>query len=334
MNVTIKDIALRANVSHTTVSRALNDSNRISEKTRNRIKAIAAEMNYVPNLSAKSLVNDSSYNIGLFFSSFITATSADFIHTVMKSISEKIKPPYNLIINSLDTMQDNFAITSANFKGVIFVSLFETDDAIIEDKFSQIPFVVLNRKINDKDIINLFCDETSGMREAVLYLIKNGHKDIGFMEGYDTSAANARRCKGFYSEMEKNGLPINKDWIFKGDFSVESGYIESQKFLKLEKKPTAFVCASDSMAFGFIKGLSEGGMKIPNDISLIGFDNGLLSQYSIPSLSSIGRPIEEMCYKAADMLMDTIDGKQVEDKQVAFASKLFIKNSVANLVKN
>lgn len=331
MKVTIKDIAKIANVSHTTVSRALNDSPLINQKTKEEIQRIAEKLNYVPNLSAKGLVKVQSFNIGLFFTSMVNATSADFIYAVIKSVSETIPKPYHVVINGLD-VDEHIDIASSNYDGIILVSQMDDDWFIRKVMEAEVPIIVINRKLDTKfPISNIFCDEKRGIQEAVEYLADCGHQMIGFLEGYESSASNIRRKQGFENEMMREGLELKREWVFKGDFSVESGYRIGDDIAKLTERPTAIICASDAMAVGLMRRLIEMKIRIPDDISIIGFDNGTLSNYSTPSLSSIERPIETMAKSASELLINTINGIVREKQIIQFPTNFYPKESVKKI---
>ena len=280
-SVTIKDIAQLAHVSHTTVSRALNGSPLVNEETRQKIRLLAESMNYVPNLSAKGLVRVRSYNIGVFFTSLVHATSSDFIYTVIQSVSDCISGSYNVLFNGIDKLADDYRITTANYDGVLLVSQRPEDDVWIQRiQAAGVPLVVINRKLDDKGIKNIYCDEKAGVQQAVAYLIENGHRDIAYLKGNEESSSTHRRYAGFVDEMEKHHVDIRPEWILSGDYSAESGYRGMQALLKRAQKPTAVISASDAVAFGAMRAAHEAGIDIPGDLSLVGFDDGMLAAYS------------------------------------------------------
>jgi len=328
-NVTIKDIAQKAGVSHTTVSRALNDSSLISEKTKKAIRDIADKMNYVPNLSAKSLVRVRSYNIGVFFSSLVEATSSDFVYTIIKSVSGNVPTQYSVLFNGIDKLSTSYDVTSANYDGVLVISQRKDDDVLIERiRMAGVPVVVINRKLEDAAIDNVYCDEASGISEAVAYLIANGHRDIAYVKGSESSMSTVRRYEGFIKEMEKQGVLIHEEWVLAGDYSAESGYQGMKKLLQNEPRPTAVMLASDAVAFGAMRAVRELGYHIPRDISLVGFDDGFLAAYSYPPLTSISRPIEKMASEGSKQLLDLIENKEHIPKQICYPVTLSVKASI------
>lgn len=331
-SVTIKDIAQLAHVSHTTVSRALNGSPLVNEETRQKIRLLAESMNYVPNLSAKGLVRVRSYNIGVFFTSLVHATSSDFIYTVIQSVSDCISGSYNVLFNGIDKLADDYRITTANYDGVLLVSQRPEDDVWIQRiQAAGVPLVVINRKLDDKGIKNIYCDEKAGVQQAVAYLIENGHRDIAYLKGNEESSSTHRRYAGFVDEMEKHHVDIRPEWILSGDYSAESGYRGMQALLKRAQKPTAVISASDAVAFGAMRAAHEAGIDIPGDLSLVGFDDGMLAAYSYPPLTSIRRPIGEMAAEGARQLLRLIEGESWPENTACYPVRLSIKKSIRRL---
>jgi LacI family transcriptional regulator len=206
MGVTIKDIAKIADVSHTTVSRALNNSPYINEETKVKIKALAKELNYVPNYNAKSLVLLKSYVIGVFFSSIGEGTSDTFFHEIIKGINKVIDKEYNLVIRGIDTYDEySHQIDKKNFDGIIVVSQSKSDDEFIKTIIEKdIPVVVINRHIDTDGVVNIMSNDTEGVYDAVDYLIKNNHKKIALIEGNKEFESNYYRKKGFIKALDDN----------------------------------------------------------------------------------------------------------------------------------
>ncbi len=164
MQVTIKDIAKIANVSHTTVSRALNDSPFINEDTKLKIMEIAKELNYVPNYSAKSLVLNKSYNIGLIFTTISEVTSSSFFYETVSGVNSVIKENYNLVVRGIDDYKNFTFVNSKRFDGIILMSQSNSDNPFIYylmDK--KIPIVVLNRDIDESSIVNILSSDKKGL---------------------------------------------------------------------------------------------------------------------------------------------------------------------------
>lgn len=334
MSVTIKDIAKLANVSHTTVSRALNNSPLINDETKNKIRAIAEQLRYVPNYNAQNLVLHRSNNIGLFFSSISVGTSPTFFFEVVRGVSSVINENYNLVVKSVDDYDDFAFMDNKRFDGVIMMSQSEYDNALIYHLIdNKIPIVVLDRYVEQKDIVNILSDDRKGSFKAVEYFIKNGHTDIGIIEGKNEFKSSKERKEGFMDALIEYNIPVNKNYIIKGNYDMRSGYESMKELLKLSKVPTAVFCSNDDMAVGAIKAINDNNLKVPDDVSIIGFDDIGFCEYSLPALTTVKRPMEKISIIGAEKLLKLLDKKDLEDKKIYINTQLVVRDSVKK-VKN
>ncbi|CAG7604546.1 putative HTH-type transcriptional repressor ExuR [Paenibacillus solanacearum] len=331
-SVTIKDIAKLAGVSHTTVSRALNDSPLINPETKERIKSIAGSLNYTPNYSARSLVLDRSYNLGLFFSTLHTGTSSGFLYEAVKGVNDVIKDQFNLIVRGIDDYKSYHNVNRKSFDGLIVMSQSASDQSFIEyaaDK--EIPLVVLNRPIDKVEVMNLVPDDQSGAYRAAEHLIEKGHRRIAIIEGKQGFKSTQARRDGYREALEKHGVPLRSEWIVPGNYDLESGYAGMSRLLDLAERPTAVFCSNDDMALGAIKAVTERGLRVPDDLSVVGFDDHLFSSFMTPALTTVRRPIEEISRVGAEKLLSFIEKKQVEKSTVYFHTELVIRDSVKTI---
>lgn len=333
MSVTIKDIARLAKVSHTTVSRALNDSPLINKETKTRIQAIAKELNYVPNYSAKSLVLDKSYNIGLFFSTLKQGTSPSFFYEAVKGVNSVIGDKYNLVVKGTDDYKDLSSINRNSFDGIIFMSQSINDSSFIYKIIEkEIPLVVLNTEIHDDSVINIISDDYSGAYKAVEFLIKNDHKHIAIIEGKKGFKSTQYRKEGYIQALIDNNIIINKDYMIAGNYDMESGYKGMKELLRLEHFPTAVFCSNDDMAVGAFKAIQERGLKIPQDISIAGFDDNIFSSFLAPALTTVKRPIERMSVEGTKRILEVLEGNELKKETLFIKTELVIRDSVAKLL--
>ncbi|WP_411679178.1 LacI family DNA-binding transcriptional regulator [Clostridium thailandense] len=332
MSVTIKDIAKLANVSHTTVSRALNDSPFINEETKNKIKAIAEQLNYVPNYNAKSLVLDKSYTIGLFFSSISQGTSPSFFYETVRGVNSAIEENYNLVVRGIDDYKDFTSINNKRFDGIVLMSQSDRDNAFIYHVLQRgIPLVVLNREIEGSSLINILSDDKEGAFKAAKHLIENGHRDIALIEGKEGFKSAIHRKEGFLKALIENKIPVNSEYMVKGKYSMESGYRAMKELLTLKNAPTAVFCSNDDMAIGAIKAAFEDGLSVPKDISIVGFDNIGFSEYATPALTTIKRPMEEISIIGGKKLIDLINNGKQDGEKIYIKTELVVRDSVAKL---
>ncbi|WP_321386602.1 LacI family DNA-binding transcriptional regulator [uncultured Enterococcus sp.] len=332
--VTIKDIAKVAGVSHTTVSRALNDNPLIKLDTRKKIQKIAEELNYVPNFNAKSLVNQKNYMIGLFFSSIDQGTSSSFLVDVITGIHSVLDESYSLSVEGIDEIQALERVNFQRYDGIVIMSQSDNDGPFIDYvKQQKIPFVVLNRPLDDAEIINVLANDAEGVTEAIDYAIQLGHEKIAYIGGKDDFRSSNERKQGLINSMEKNQLPINHDYFFRGDYSIESGFTEMKQILALSPLPTLVFCANDDMAIGAMRAAAEKGFQIPADISLIGFDDSKLVAYLNPPLTTVHKPIKEISQTGTELLLEMINGAKIKPQQYRIKTSLQIRESVAAISK-
>jgi LacI family transcriptional regulator len=327
---TIKDIAKLARVSHTTVSRALNDSPLINRETKHRIREIADRLNYSPNLSAKSLVLDRSYNIGLFFSTLTSGTSSTFFFETVRGAHRAIPPDYNLVIKGIDDYPDFGKITNKSFDGIILMSQSADDQRFIDAVTTKhIPLVLLNRSVDDGMLLNILADDEQGAYSAAQYLARLGHRKIAIIEGRPGFQSAARRKNGFAKAMQEHEIPLNPDFCVAGNYDVQSGYDAMRRLLGLAERPTAVFCSNDDMAFGAMKACMEAGLKVPEHISLVGFDDNHFSAYLTPALTTVRRPIELISSEGASRLIQAIGRKETIAETILLGAKLVIRQSAA-----
>ena len=329
MSITIKDIAKLAGVSHTTVSRALNDSDLIKEETKRRIKEIAKELEYVPDRNARALVNAKSNNIGLFFSNIVEGTSPEFFQEVVRSISKALSQEYNLVINATTYYRNYNEINRKDYDGIILVSQTKKDDAFIKamvDK--EIPIVVLNRDVQDLHVMNVLGDDETGVYEGVSYLISQGHKEIAFIAGREDFESTDLRKTGFVRALRNRNIEPSQRYIVQGDYSMDGGYKGMMELLKLEKYPSAVFCSNDDMAFGAVKAIREVGLQIPKDMAIMGFDDSLFAEYMTPPLTTIKRPIGDISRQGVELLFQLIEDKGIAIQKIYKPSSLMIRESV------
>lgn len=331
--ITIKDIARLANVSHTTVSRALNNSPLIKEPTKRKILEIASQLNYSPNVNAKSLVMQKSHTIGLFLTSISNGTSSSFLADTIKGVNSMITNEYNLFIRGIDDYEDYTNINSQRFDGIILMSQSVSDNSFIYHVLQkEIPLVVLNREVEETSIPNVLSNDTEGARMAVEYLITNGHHDIAIIGGTPSFKSSHMRKEGYLQALMEAGIPIKKEYSISGNYDMESGSQAMEQLLSLTSPPTAVFCSNDDMAIGAMNTVFARGLSVPNDISIVGFDDSGFSQYTTPRLTTVKRPVEEISRVGVERLLSLIGRKEEEVERTFMKTELIVRDSVRMLL--
>ncbi len=292
--VTIKDVAREAGVAISTVSNVLNKVDVVTDATKKKVLDAVEKLGYVPNMSAKSLKNSKSNTIGLF----LRSVQGDFFKLLMQKIHWECKERnymLNIYVSNVNTSEEVYGmIISSCVEGAIVLneSLGQEHLKRLED--SGLPIVFFDRSYSGQNISSITIDDREGARRAMEHLVKCGHKRIGFMHGAD-SRDNALRYETYLEVMNQYQLPVEEEFIFYGEFSKDEAYREMCKVLPtLTSLPEALFCANDEMAFGCILALEEAGIRVPQDISVIGYDDSMMAQYFQPALTTIRSPIEEM----------------------------------------
>ncbi|AIM24583.1 LacI family DNA-binding transcriptional regulator [Melissococcus plutonius] len=331
--VTIKDIAKIAGVSHTTVSRALNNNAKIKPQTRQRIMKIAEDLKYVPNLNAKSLVTNKNYTVGLFFSSIESGTSSSFLANTLKVIYEGLDENYLLSVGAIENITNIDTALRNRFDGILVLSQSDKDDDFIyQAKNLKIPLVVLNRHVEDDSIINIIGDDRQGVKKALQMAYQAGHRKFGLIEGIPNFKSTSERRQGFFDVLSQTDAKLSTQTVKTGDYSTESGKKAMLEILSLKERPDLVFCSNDDMAIGALKACYEQGIKVPDEISLIGFDNIHYSQYTNPSLTTIERPINKMSRLGLSYLVQLMNGESFDQqKQIQLETQVVIRETVKGL---
>ena len=335
--VTIKDIANEANVSISTVSRILNfdESLNVSEDTRKRVLSIAEELNYVRVKERKNKAKKHSIGIVCSYSESKELNDPYFlsIRTTIekKCINENIEFNSLYISKILNESNNNYK----NIDGIIAIGIFQEEEIKSLKEISE-NIVFIDSSPEEWEFDSVVVDLKYGTMKALEYLYELNHVNIGYIgakvvphnnEGNSNELINYREASYRNFMLKINNL--NEEWIFKGNFTPEDGYNLMKKALKLKEIPTAFFIASDPMAIGAYKAIAEEGYKIPEDISIIGFDDIITAQYLTPSLTTVKVFTDFMGEVAFDLLLEKIKEERSLSKKIVLPVKLIVRDSCA-----
>ncbi len=329
MAVTIKDIAKKAGVSYSTVSRALNGiGGDDSSERRRQIIELAEEMGYVRNQAAINLKLSRSFVIGLYFSTISKMSSPMVLHDVLTGVYDVVGMKYNVVVKGID-MHEKGTLNPSYFDGIIVLSQRTSDMEFMEEvKSKNIPMVVICREV-DIDVPNVTTNEEEAMEEAMDYLLDNGHREICVIEG-DPELDSARlRRRGWQASCRKHGIDPSEIPIVSGNYRYASGLKGAAKLLI--HKPTAILCFNDEMAFGAREAIIQAGLRVPEDVSLIGFDNWDMSVYGSMRLTTVERSMLEIAREGARLMLRRLEDGYMENTRVYLKNKLIIRDSVRNL---
>ncbi|MFT8394076.1 MAG: LacI family DNA-binding transcriptional regulator [Liquorilactobacillus ghanensis] len=332
---TIKTIAKAAGVSHTTVSRALNDSSLVKPQTKLKIKRLADEMGYIPDINAKGLVSNKAYVVGIYFSRLQSGTSSNFLAESIRQV-KKLLADYTLAINGIDLMpNENAMLRNGKPDGALFISQCENDDSYIQHmRDNGVPVVVINRKTKVAGVTNVIPDEYHGVFQAIEYAIRLGHKKFGLIKGTPKFTSTHYREQGFRDAIAKHPeAKVVEQAVIDGNYSRESGFHAMNKILMNSEFPSLVFCSNDETAAGAIKSCQKFGLQVPTDISLMGFDNADYAKFMVPGLTTIYKPVDEITRIGVEQLKDLMEGNSKSDQALKkiVTTELIIRDSVADL---
>ncbi len=314
MPVTIREVAKAADVSITTVSRALNGYSDVSEETRRRIMRVAEELNYRPNAVARSLVTNRTRTIGFLVSELSKGrTGHYYLFPILYGMQDRLAElGYDLILVSTTTTRQR-EITYLDFcterrvDGVVAMGLRLDDPYLHEIVESPLPSVVIDVPLLSDRCGYVMTDNVYGAKLAVRHLLGRGHKTIGFVNGHSQAAVSMDRRRGYEEAMVSAGFRADQLPVFESDFTLEGGKQASEILLEKHPELTAIFYASDLMAIGGLRFLHEKGRNAPKDLAVVGFDDVELSEVVTPALSTIRQKRYEIGVTAAEMLVDMMD---------------------------
>ena len=314
--VTIKDVAKKSGVAISTVSNVLNNVEVVSEETREKVLRAVEELKYVPNMNAKFLKSCKKNTIGLFLPSI----QGDFYKMLMQAIHLQCKMRgylLNIYVSNENTSEEIYGmILSSGVEGAIILNERLTNEYIDRITEKKMPVVFIDREFSGDHISSVIINNSEGAALAVEYLIKQGHRRIGYIHGIKNCDDEAR-FRAYVGVLEKYLLPIDESIILRGYFEEAVAYSEMKVLLlKGIQLPDAFFCANDEMAWGCIRALTEAGIKVPDQVSIMGFDDNTLAPYYNPPLTTIHSPVTELGNVSATELLRLLQYDQPEKGKI------------------
>jgi DNA-binding LacI/PurR family transcriptional regulator len=334
--VTIKDIAKQAGVSHSTVSRALRGSRLISEDTTNRIRESALQLGYLPSAAARSLKTNRSQALGVIVSNI----DDPYFSEILQGIEEIAQGnDYSMFMAASQRDPEREAIIVQAMRqhrvdGVIICSTTFSDEQSRHFSKYDIPIVVVNNQAAEDYRYSIYHDDVDGSRQLTRHLIGLGHRKIAYLGNSNSGRTTLDRLAGFRLEMESNGLHVPDNYIYEIPGSEpEKSNLAVDHFLELADRPTALVSFNDMMAIGMLKSLQEREIRVPEEISITGFDNIIFSNYTNPPLTTFDQPKRSIGHKAAELILSLRDSTSKtsvpEHKIQVLKGNLLVRESTA-----
>ena len=324
--VTIQYVAKKAKVSVSTVSRVLNGKSDVASDTQARILAVIDTLGYATNLAARSMRSHKKNLVGLIMPDIAYPFAIEVMKGVNRAIAES---EFDLLVYTTGDVRKSgrasheqkyvSLLTNSISDGVILV-------APVADELSvDAPIVSIDPLASNPNYPVVHATNYQGSIEAMEYLLGLGHMRIGFISGRAELESSNRRLMGYRDALEKAGIPLDEALIATGDYTTETGVSGARQLLGLENPPTVIFASNDQMALGVFQVAEELGLRIPDDLSVIGFDNITESKYM--GLTTVDQFISEMGYVATQMLIKIINGIPLEDQTYRMQTRLVVRSS-------
>ncbi|KGQ49912.1 substrate-binding domain-containing protein [Gallibacterium anatis] len=329
---TMKDIARIAKVSTSTVSHVINNTRYVSDEIREKIMKVVNELNYTPSAVARSLKVKETKTLGML----VTATSNPFFAEVVSGVEQYCNQHhYNLIISSIDgneqRLQQNIQTLIQKQVDGLLLMYSDTRHAMVEQLNLNLPIVVMDWWPTELNADKIYENSEFGAYLATKTLIEQGHKNIAIITGKLDKSLAHNRLLGYQKALQDAHLPINPDWIIESHFDFEGGVEGMKKLLQITPRPTAVFACSDTIAVGVYQVAWQQGLRIPQDISVIGYDNIMLAQYLTPPLTTIHQPKAELGKLAVETLLERIKSPDLEYKTTMLQPQLIWRASVTKI---
>ncbi len=310
-NITITDVAKDAGVSIKTVSRVINQEKEVAAITREKVLKSIKKLDFKPNKDARGLRSKKSFLIGIVYDNPNKYYLSDIQSGALKACAGT---NYNIVLQECKYKSKDINhvigkfISNAGLNGIVLTPPLSDNAKLLDYLEKQNIFVSLIAP----PTLSKFELWASGNDEEAAMAMTNkiialGHKKIGFVYGHKDHSASHQRYYGFHKALMEADIAINQNWIFKGDFSFDSGYKAAQSLFKLRSRPSALFCSNDSMAAGVIKYAYQNNKSIPKDLSITGFDDSMIAEEIWPSLTTVRQPVEAMAKHAIECIISKID---------------------------
>lgn len=340
--ITLKDVAQKAEVSYQTVSKVLNGQGTVTPETETRIKEIAQQLGYRPNVRARNLREQRSRLIGYLWD----PTPPDIYNPILEkflqsTIESAETEDYHLLTyawqKSAFKLEDyENLIKTGRIDGLIISSVDFNDERVFRLMELNFPFVAFGKTNPDWDFAYVDVNGENGIYQVARHLLDLGHQRLGALGWPEHSRPGEERLRGYYSALQKNDIPIDPARVMRCEDRVAEAYRMTNQLLALpaDRRPTALICMSDTLAIGAMNAVRDLGLIIGSDIAVSGFDDYPMTQYLQPSLTTVRQPIWEVGQKIIELLLQLINGKRPDPYQIVLEPQLIIRQSTGGMYSN
>lgn len=334
--VTLKDIARETGLSTATVSYVLNGKENVLEETKQKVKEAAEKLGYVTNYSARSLVMNSSNLLGVVIPQTEPGSALVFENPFYSEILSSIeyharRIGYHIIISGTDADENYYKLAKErNLDGIIIIGVY-SENFYSGLQNAKIPIVLVDSYIDDKTFNCVRINDEQSAYEMTKYLIGKGHRDIALITGkLKDGGVHEKRYKGYVKALTEAGIILNKNNILEGRTDFDTGLLMAEKLMQ-QTKATAVFCTADIIAIGVVKQLNKLGVKIPEQMSVVGFDNLNIARYCSPSITTVDQDVFEKGKQAVELIEFGICNKNVKTREIILSTKIEERESVCDI---
>ncbi len=334
MAVTILDIAKHLDLSVSTVSRALNGYGDVAKETRKRVEEAAKEFDYHPSDAARSLRQKRTNRVGLLIPSTIHYMGEFFSELIRGVTLALAESGSNLMLYTTTTdevAQLTRICRAREVDGIILFSADKLDEAISFLKTESLPFVVLGHSINDPAVSFVASDNRGGMMAAMQHLLSSGHSRIAYLARYDQPRLHSQRLLSYQQALTEAGLEIDGDLVTSASIGTRTGYRAMNSLLDLPVLPTAVIAFNDQIAINALQAASERHVSVPDDLSIVGYNDIRSSLSTVPQLTTVRQPLSEMGKKAAEVLLSRVHDNDIPPIRTNLPAELIIRGSTSHV---
>lgn len=307
MAATIRDVAREAGVSVATVSRVLNDSGPVRETTRVRVRDVARRLHFSPNTTARSLSTRETKTLGVL----LPDVYGEFFSEIMRGIDQQAqRRGFHVLLSGAHNRQGDVAAAVHAMRGRVdglILMAAELDLEVLEQSLPErVPAVLINADHDASRFDTINIDNYGGAAAMTAHLLKLGHRAIRMIGGSARNRDAAERQRGFIDTLRQAGITPIREWVVAGDFTEESGFAATERILSEGTRPTAIFAANDSMAVGALSAVRQAGLRVPEDLVVVGFDDVPIAKYVNPALTTVRVAISTLGARAAERLFEAI----------------------------
>jgi len=327
----ITDVAKHAGVSVTTVSKVINNYSDVSEKTRKKVNESIRLLRYEPNVVARGLVKKRSWTIGILLHNIMTNPFVSELMTGMQKALES--SGYDLLHLTADFNDPDYSVvrhcSSRNVDGMVVFGVGRDNKIGVDLVQAELPTMFVDTDLIGKRAGYITADNQNGILQVMEHLYELGHRRIAFVSGYLGYVAGRMRFEGYQQGLRQFDLPYYSNYVEICNFDIAGGYGATQNLLKLPDRPTAIVCTSDVMAIGVMNAIADAGLRVPDDISVVGFDNTALASIVKPGLTTVNQNIVSIGQRVINQLIELVENPEHSPPVLVEDVELIVRHSTA-----